>query len=207
MRREARWIPYTAAVVWKGCITCTLILLWAGCVQAVCGLWITALPLSMGRAQAVHMLSMAGCRLCMLSTPPLPCREPRCASGRVIGAGRRLLLPVRMQAVRVVRPRGPPQPAQGRDARSTVGMREERKARQAGAGGAPERKRLMGSVAWFVEPAAACVLALLLCMRAGKRRGKLRALLYGIALLLVLLSCSPALRKGFMLRALLRLLG
>lgn len=59
----------------------------------------------------------------------------------------------------------------------------------------------------FVEPAAACLLALLLSIRAAKKRGKLRALLYGIALLLVLLACSPVLQKSFMLRALLRLLG
>lgn len=113
----------------------------------------------------------------------------------------------------MVRPRVPPQPAQGWDAGRTPAarwLRERKQARQEGGGRrpcSPERKRLMGSVAWVLKPAAACVLALLLCIRAGKKRGKLRALLYGAALVLVLLSCRPALRDGFILRALLKLLG
>lgn len=115
----------------------------------------------------------------------------------------------------MVRPRGPPQPAGEMnvedDARSTCGRREGKQARvrpcvRKAQDGAPERKRLMGSAAWF-RTAAACVFALLLCIRAGKKRGKLRALMYGAALVVVLLSCRPALQESFLLRALLKLLG
>lgn len=189
----------------------------AGCVRAVDNSFTVIHGPCTGCAHAVHgrMQVMHAFH----ASPSLP--ETRCASCPVLPVrGRRLPFPGRAGTVAGSAPARAAAAgtgkARGRDARSTCGMREGRKAHgkarnrhpcRGRPAGAPERKRLMYNIWQFAEPAAACLLALLLCIRAAEKRGKLRALLYGIALLLVLLACSPALRKGFMLRALLRLLG
>lgn len=158
----------------------------------------------------------------MLSTPPrlfpvpgvLQASSHRCGPGACFPRGGRVLW-------QVVRPRGPPQPAQGRNvegtpaARAACGKETGRRAWH-GTGtpaggrpaGAPERMQLMEDfeVPGLVVYAAAVLAGIVMFCRVRKRHGKRAALLYGLVLLLVCLACSPAAVKNFVLRALLRLL-
>lgn len=111
-----------------------------------------------------------------------------------------------------VRPRGSPQPAREGTWKETPAAREacgKENRRAAGQpAGTPERKQPMfGPELLGIFGYLAGILAgALMLRRVLKRHGRIGALLYGAALLLVFAACSPASFKNFLLRALLRLL-